>query len=453
MSEKQLTLRNIAQWAKGTLVGEDRPIIDWAIDSRKVNKGDLFVAIRGARADGHDFIPEITAAGAAACVVSQPIDSALPYVLVEDTVKALGDIARKWTALCDIPVIAVTGSVGKTTTKSLMAAIMAQHHHTLATPGNFNSEIGLPLSLLKLNATHQSVVLEMGAGRRGDIAYLCDVAQPNIAVITRAAAVHVATFGSIDDVAKTKGEIYEGLRSQGVAIINADDPFASYWKGLVKDKTVITVGLENKADVFASQIQDLGLMGSDFVLHLPNGESLAIHMPFPGRHNVQNALAAAAAAYAAEVPIQTIKQGIERAENVGGRLQVKTVCGYQIIDDSYNANPTSLRAAIDVLSALTGEKILVTGDMLELGPTEKEDHFNVGCYAKEKGVRSLFGYGLLSQETVRGFGEGATHYASHDALAAALRAMLTQQSVVLVKGSRGMKMEKVIEALAKEGTC
>jgi len=452
MSGKQLTLQQAAEWAEGTCVGDKGnpagiSLAGWAIDSRLVKAGDVFVAIKGAKTDGHSHVAGAVAAGAKALLLSTPVDTTVPYILVDDTVKALGQIAKKWAAQFQMATVAVTGSVGKTTTKSLIANIMTVHHSTLVTPGNANSEFSLPLLLLKLNESHDSIVLEMGACKAGDIAYLCDLAPPHIALVTCAVAVHLASFGSLDTIAHTKGEIYKALREDGTAVINADDAYAPLWKDFAKGKNIITFGMQNAADVYASDIEELGLLGSRFVLHVPGRASIAVKLPFPGRHNIQNALAAAAVAHAAGVSLETMKQGLETAQNAGGRLQVKQLGSLQVIDDSYNANPTSMRAAIDVLANLPGEKVLITGDMLELGPTEKAAHFDLGVYAKSKGLKHLFSYGPLSFETVRGFGEGARHFESHDALAEALHPTLAHPATVLVKGSRSMGMEKVIERL------
>lgn len=451
-----MLLSEAARATHGTLRGGDVRFTAVTSDSRKVAPGDLFVALKGPRLDGHDFVAQSQKRGAVAAMVEQAwvgggpeVD--LPLIVVEDTRQGLGTLAAYWRGKFTLPLVAITGSNGKTTVKEMLAGILraaAGEDAVLATEGNLNNDIGLPLTLLRLRDTHRFVVTEMGMNHPGEIAYLTRIAQPTVALINNAQVAHLEGLGSVEAVARAKGEIFQGLSSQGTAVINADDAHAALWKRLAAAHQILTFGLERDADVSADYA--LGPQSSDLRLNTPAG-SIAVHLQVPGKHNVGNALAAAAAALAMQVPLAAIAAGLEGFRGVGGRLQRKSgCCGSTLIDDTYNANPDSMRAAIDVLTGLPGRKVLVIGDMGELGKEAVARHEGIGKVAKAAGVDMLYGLGEMSRYAVEAFGEGARHFDSADALAAALLPTLDEKTVVLVKGSRFMRMERVVELLQKE---
>ncbi|MBN8714923.1 MAG: UDP-N-acetylmuramoyl-tripeptide--D-alanyl-D-alanine ligase, partial [Xanthomonadales bacterium] len=341
-----MRLSAIALWTRGQLLGNDLEVGGVTLDSRTVQAGNLFVAIAGERVDGHDFLPAAAAHGAGGALVSRRVDSPLPQVLVSDTMLALGDLASAVRAQRDVRVVGITGSNGKTTTKTLVAAILGRHGRTHVSAGNHNNELGLPLSVLAMPADTQYAVFEMGAGKPGDIAYLAGIARPEVALVTLVAPAHLERMGSVEGVASTKGALYEALPRDGVAVINADDCFAAFFTGLAAGRQVLRFGLEQAAEIGARDIHST-LEGSCFVLLTPQGEA-ELRLPLPGRHNVMNALAAAAVATALQVPLPTIVAGLESVQGVPGRLQRQPASGgWALIDDSYNANPGSMAAAID----------------------------------------------------------------------------------------------------------
>jgi UDP-N-acetylmuramoyl-tripeptide--D-alanyl-D-alanine ligase len=450
----------IAMWTHGRLHGADAKVTGVVIDTRQVKPGDLFVAIKGDRVDGHDYLADAAARGAVAAMVTHKLEHDLPQIVVQDSALALGDLASAVRAQRDVRVVGITGSNGKTTVKTLTASILSRHGRTHVSAGNYNNELGLPLSLLAMPLDTQFAVLEMGAGKPGDIAYLAAIARPDVGVVNLIAPAHLERMGSIEGVAETKGALYQALPADGVAIVNADDAFASFFDGLAGGRKLLHFGLDHPADVGA-RILEQRADGSRFVLQTPVGEA-DVSLPLPGRHNIANALAASAIALALDVPLATIVAGLELAEGVPGRLRRDvTAGGWTVIDDSYNANPGSMIAAIDTLLLAEGEHWLVLGDMAELGADARALHASVGQRARERGVERLFAVGPFGAATVAAFGEGAAHFADKPALIAALRSQLHPGVTCLVKGSRSAGMEQVVAALvrpsgasgqAKEGT-
>jgi len=445
-----LTLSFAATAMQASLKGQDCVFTGVKTDSRQVVAGDLFVALPGARVDGHDYIAEAKERGAVGAVISRPVETTLPIIQVPNTVVALGSLAKTYRAQFQIPCVAITGSCGKTTVKEMLSCILALQGPVLSTQGNLNTEVGVPLTLMRLLPEHQLAVIEMGARQKGDIAYLMSLATPRVSLITNAGIAHVEIFGTEQGIAEAKGEIFESLPSDGVAVINADDPHADYWKGLLKSgQKIITFGSQAKADVVGSKIK-LEPSASYFELITDIG-SAEIHLSVPGAHMIQNALAAAAAARALGVSLSDIKAGLEQFVPVSGRLQLKRgVAGVSIIDDSYNANPVSMRAALSVLANTPGQKIFVMGDMFELGSHALELHREMGRVAHELGIHRLLGVGALTAAAVQSFGIGAVHYPDRASLIQDLRQNLNRDTTVLVKGSFSMRMTEVVLALTTD---
>lgn len=450
-----LQASTIAKVLNAKLIGEDVVVHCVGTDSRNIEKQQLFVALKGEHFDGHCYAAQALASGAACVMVQQEfaeLDAIESAIVVEDTYAALGQLANYWRAQFTLPVVGVTGSNGKTTVKEMLASILSVaangSANVLATLGNLNNHIGMPLTLLKLREQHQFAVIEMGMNHRGEIRYLTNIAQPNVVVINNAGDAHLGELGSYQAIAEAKGEILEGLQNNGIAVLNADDVFFPLWKGLVVDKTVMTFGLTKAADVSANYQLQVG--SSDMELNTPLGK-INVLLPSPGLHNVKNALAATAVAMALNVSKEAIKQGLETYANVKGRLRFYAgIHGAKVIDDTYNASPQSMRAAIDVLVQHSGNTVLVLGDMGELGADAQKMHEAIGHYAKEKGVQQLMTFGVLSQLMTTAFGAGATHFDNLTDLIAQLKTQMKQNVLVLVKGSRFMKMERVVEAIVLE---
>ncbi|WP_426690114.1 UDP-N-acetylmuramoyl-tripeptide--D-alanyl-D-alanine ligase [Rhodanobacter ginsengiterrae] len=441
-----MALSTIAVWTGGRLLHGDAEVTGVAIDTRKLQPGDLFVAIKGERADGHDYLAEAASRGAVAAMVTRRVDSELPQVLVNNAELALGDLASAIRAQRNVRVVGITGSNGKTTVKTLVASILSRHGRTHVSGGNYNNELGLPLSLLAMPADTEYAVFEMGAGKPGDIAYLAAIARPDIGLVTLIAPAHLERMGSIEGVAETKGALYQALPADGTAIINADDAFASFFAGLAGSRQVLRFGLDHPADVGADIVEQR-MDGSRFVLSTPQGDA-EVSLPLPGRHNIANALAAAAVALALQVPLDTIVIGLEQASGVAGRLRREVAGGgWTVIDDSYNANPGSMAAAIDTLLLADGERWLVLGDMAELGADAQALHAGIGAMARARGIERLFAVGPLGAATVEAFGTGAEHFDDKPTLVAALRSRLHPEVTCLVKGSRSAGMEQVVAAL------
>jgi UDP-N-acetylmuramoyl-tripeptide--D-alanyl-D-alanine ligase len=448
-----LRLSEAAVATGGRVVGADAAFDAVSTDSRAIQAGDLFVALRVERFDGHDFVADCLQRGAVAAMVDErwQAGQAGPLLVVEDTRLALGTLAAYWRGKFPLPMAAITGSNGKTTVKEMLASILRANSAddaVLATQGNLNNDIGLPITLFKLRAAHRYAVIEMGMNNPGEISYLTRLAKPGVALINNALPAHLEGLGSVEAVAHAKGEIFEGLAADGTAIINIDDPFAPLWQQLASPRKMLTFGLEHAADVSADY--RLHADSCEITLKTPQGEA-AVRLPAPGVHNVRNALAASAAATAMGVPLRAIVSGLQQYSGVKGRLQRKAgIHGSTVIDDTYNANPASMRAAIDVLAACPGKRVLVLGDMGELGETAADMHREIGAYAKRAQLERLLVLGELSKEMAAGFGAGAQHFESPEALSAELNKQLTADTTVLVKGSRFMRMERVVALLLAE---
>lgn len=445
---QMMSLAEAARLLGGELYGADAPLAAVSTDSRQLRPGDLFVALVGPRFDGHDFVAAAGRQGAGAALVSRPVAVALPQIRVADTRLALGRLGAAWRARFGGRVIALTGSNGKTTVKEMLAAILICRGRVLATQGNLNNDIGVPLTLLRLTADYACAVIEMGANHAGEIAYLTSLARPDVALVNNAGPAHLEGFGDLDGVARAKGEIYQGLGPQGIAVINRDDPYAGYWTGLVSGREIYDFGLDLPARVTG---RVLDAASNRFRLHLGE-QQVDIQLPLPGRHNLRNALAAAAAALAAGVDLAAVRQGLEAMTSVAGRLQrLRGIHGCQLINDTYNANPASLAAALAALADTAGPKWLVLGDMAELGPETAALHEQAGRQARAAGFQHLYGLGGFSRYAVEAFGCGGWNFETVEALIAALQeAVVQEQPTVLVKGSRSMRMERVIQALLPE---
>lgn len=441
-----LRLSEVALWTRGTLHGADAPVRGVATDTRKLVAGDLFVALKGLHHDGHDHLTQAAESGASGALVMRRMNSALPQVVVADTVLGLGDLASAVRAKRRARVVGITGSNGKTTVKTLAASILQRHGRTHSNVGNLNNEIGLPLSLLAMPMDCEYAVIEMGAGKPGDVAYLAAIARPEVGLVNNIASAHLERMHTLEGVAETKGAVYQALPGDGVAIINADDAFAEFFAGLTGSRRVLRFGFGEKADVRAEGIT-LQPQGSAFTLVTPAG-SQAVHLPLPGLHNVANALAAAAIAHALDVPLPLIAEGLHDAPMVEGRLRPQLAAGgWNVIDDSYNANPASTAAAIATLALQGGERWLVLGDMAELGGDTAALHAQIGKYAQQAGIEKLFAVGVLSEHAVDAFGANARHFTTQAELISALRGQLHTGVNVLIKGSRSAAMENVVVAL------
>jgi UDP-N-acetylmuramoyl-tripeptide--D-alanyl-D-alanine ligase len=458
-----MRLSEAARALPAELRGEDRAFDAVGTDTRALSPQALFVALKGDRYDGHDFIAQAVQRRAAGALVQKSglriedrgLSDRLPLLIVDDTRKSLGTLAAYWRNKFDMPLVALTGSNGKTTVKEMLASILREACSTqssildpqscvLATRGNLNNDIGVPLTLLELNAGHHYAVIEMGMNHAGEIRNLARLAAPDVALINNAGTAHVEFLGSVEAVARAKGEIVEGLKPEGTAVINADDRHAGLWRELAGGRRVVDFGIERRAAVSATY--QLRWLESEIVLKTPQGEARAV-LKAPGLHNVRNALAASAAAVALKVPAPTIAKGLARFSGTKGRLQKKAgVHGATLIDDTYNANPDSARAAIAVLAQAPGKRLLVLGDMGELGPGAAEMHAEVGRCARESGVERLLTLGELSAHAARAFGPGARHYTRIEDLLAEIENALAPDVAVLIKGSRFMRMERIVQS-------
>ena len=436
-----VTLKDAADMMNAQLRGVDAQFAGVSTDSRQTRDGELFFALRGPQFDGHAYVDAALAAGAPAAVVDRDI-AAEPVLLTHDTRKALGKLAACWRSRCAPQVVAVTGSNGKTTVKEMLAGILAAAGPTLATSGNLNNDIGLPVTLLQLAPSHRYAVTELGANHKGEIAYLTRLAKPDVAVITNATAAHLEGFGSVTGVAQAKGEIFLGLAAAGTAVINADDRHISLWRSLAAPFKVVTFGVSGDADVRAKL--------ADGRLHLAHGNATAsVPTTLVGQHNARNAAAACAAALALEVPLGKIAECLSRVQPVSGRLQFKPGAGGAvIIDDTYNANPASLTVALQVLGEQPQpHKYVVLGDMAELGDQGPQLHEQAGTAVREQGVQLLYAVGELARHAAHGFGAGSLCFDEPCAAAQSLRTRLTPEACVLVKGSRAMRMERALALL------
>jgi UDP-N-acetylmuramoyl-tripeptide--D-alanyl-D-alanine ligase len=448
------TLSDAARVVGGRLVGDDRPFGCVCTDSRTLKPGSLFVGLRGPNFDGTAFVQAAAAQGAIGALVERETPGTLPQIVVTDALQALQALAHSWRGDFSLPVVAVAGSNGKTTAKEMTAAILSRMGLCMATHGNLNNHIGVPVTLMRLEASHRSAVIEMGANRVGDVAELMRLAQPTVGLITNAGAEHLEGFGNLDGVAQGEGETVSCLKPDGTAIINADDAYAGYWRGISGARRVVTFGVQHGADFSARDVFqgiERGEFATRFTLISPLGER-AIMLKAGGAHNVGNALAAAAAAGAAGASLEDIALGLADFRAVAGRLQLKAGArGSWIIDDSYNANPSSVRAALELLRSLSGVTWLVLGDMAELGESSEDSHAHIGSYARDCGIKRLFAMGPLSSRAVETFGPGGEWFADADSLTRRLQSELSAGVTVLIKGSRINRLERVVQALTGGG--
>jgi len=446
---KPLLLSELSTPLDGRLVGNDCRFDGVSIDSRSIKPGQLFIALTGPRFDGHDYLQQVAASGAVAALVEREMpDAPLPQLVVPDTRKALAQMgALSRNAFVDRPVAAVTGSSGKTTVKEMLASILRTRGPVLATRGNLNNELGVPLTLIELNNDYAAAVIELGASRIGEIAFTVSLTQPHVAIITNAGTAHVGEFGGPDKIVEAKGEILEGLNATGTAVLNLDDKAFAVWKARAGSRPLLSFSLDNPAaDLYASDLHldPRGCPG--FTLHSPGG-SAAVQLNLLGTHNVTNAMAAAAAAVALGVGLSGIVEGLSTVQPVKGRTVARLSSkGLRVIDDTYNANPTSVNAAVDILSGFAGRTVLVLGDIGELGDWAEQGHCDVGAYAAGK-VSALYAVGPLMVHAVRAFGEHARHFANQADLIAALEAEQDSHTTILIKGSRSAAMENVVAAL------
>ncbi|CEK11901.1 UDP-N-acetylmuramoyl-tripeptide--D-alanyl-D-alanine ligase [Legionella hackeliae] len=440
-----MNLNDIAKLLDTSCAGN--PLITGiCIDSRQVKPGNLFIALRGERFDGHDFMAEVAAKGAVAIVCSEINNEiTIPQLKVPDTLQALAKIATAHRQTINCPIIALTGSNGKTSVKEMIATILPKPAH--ATPGNLNNHIGAPLTVLQLNPSHRYAVFELGANHVGEIAYTAAIVQPQVALINNIAPAHIGEFGSIDGVARTKGEIYQALPQGGTAVINEDDSYAHFWDGSLTGKKVLRFSLNKPVDVYSKNIEFNEQGCAQFELVLPSGHG-QVTLQVPGEHTVSNALAAASCCHAAGISLADIIQGLNQFRGVPGRmtfLQGKNQC--LVIDDTYNANLRSVLTAVSVLAKRQGRRILVLGDMGELGGWTQEHHEEIGYAAQRQGIDVLMTCGTHSAHTSKAFGDSAKHYSNQEELAQDLLNKLDANTTVLVKGSRSAAMEKIVHHL------
>lgn len=472
------SLSQAARWSSARLIGSDTAVTGVSSDSRQLCPGDLFVALRGPHFDGHDHVFQAAARGAVGLLVERKLKSLLPQILVADTRLALGALASAWRATLPGQVIGVTGSNGKTTTKEMLAAVLSQVGSVTATRGNLNNAIGVPLTLLGAH-DQDFLVVEMGANHPGEIAELSAIARPSLALITNAGRAHLEGFGSLEGVAQAKGEILTGLETDGICVLNADDPWLPLWCGLAGQRRVVTFGCEGNAMGLSTADTNqpkpsvphlkttptIALVALETPLQLnkngfhnrlrlrtPRGP-LVLELALAGAHNLMNALAAVAVAEALEVDQAAIQRGLNGIRPVSGRLQpLPAKSGARLIDDSYNANPDSVRAALAVLRGLSGRRWLVLGDLAELGREAAALHRGIGREARGVGLDHLWAVGPLSAEAVAAFGTGGRHFPDREALTGELMDILGPQDLVLVKGSRSAAMDQVVKALCTGDT-
>lgn len=446
-------LQEAASAIGGRLYGADVAWQAVSTDTRTLEAGALFVALRGPNFDGAAFVAAAAQAGAAGAIVPQHVPVELPQIEVADTLAALQTLAARWRAQFKLPTVAVAGSNGKTSVKEMIAAILAGRGPCLATQGNLNNHIGVPLTLMRLSASHRSAVIELGANRVGDVAALMALAQPTVGLITNAGAEHLEGFGDLDGVARGEGEAIGCLAADATGVINADDAYAGYWRELAGKRRVLSFGMTSSADFTVGDVRpgvDHGEFVTQFRLSTPAGSAAAV-LHAGGMHNILNALAAAAAASAAGAALADITAGLAAFRPVGGRLQPKSgPHGSWIIDDSYNANPSSVRAGLDVLRTLPSPRWLVLGDMAELGERSADAHADIGADARDAGVERLFCIGALTPRAAASFGAAAEWFPDAESLIARIQLELTIPATVLVKGSRVNRLERVVAALAGE---
>lgn len=456
---KNMTLENIARACGGRLSGAEGTKAEAAcvvIDSRKVQAGGIFIAAKGERVDGHDFISQAEEAGVLGIVCEkEPECCRVPYILVEDSFQALKDIAEFYRQQLAIPIVGITGSVGKTSTKEMIAGVLSQRFNVLKTQGNFNNEVGLPLTVLSIRKEHEAAVLEMGISDFGEMHRLSRIARPDICVMTNIGQCHLENLGSREGILKAKSEIFDFMNPLGQVFVNGDDDMLQTIQNKGAGR-IIHFGLQPRNEVFASDVMNRGLLGTNAMIHM-NLEVFPVEIPLPGAHMVYNALAAAAVGSCLGLTREQIKEGIAGVKPVGGRSNVMALPHLTVIDDCYNANPVSVKAAIDLLTMAAGRKAAILGDMFELGEKEKELHGQIGAYAAEKGIDVMICVGKLSrfmyEEACRNTKQGNAYYfETRDEMLVELKGILKPGDSVLVKASHGMQFEKVVAYLAENET-
>lgn len=444
----QAMLSDLARALDRRLSGPDAEVMGVSTDTRTLKPGNLFVALRGATFDGHRFLAQAKAAGAVGAVVDH-LDASVDLAQIEvgNTLHALGELARRWRLCLPARVVAITGSNGKTTVKTMTAAILREAGQTAATEGSLNNEIGLPQTICRLSEDDRFAVLEMGAGQPGDIEYLAAIGRPDVALVNNIGPAHLERLGSLEGIAQTKGAIYEFMQDQGIAVLNLEDAFADSFRNRIGERRILSFAMNQSADV---QVQVLDPLSNQIALKTPMG-SIELQLGFAGRHNALNAAAATALALAAGANLKHVAAGLSQAKPVDGRLNtLRHASGAVLLDDSYNANPASIKAGIDALCQLPGEHWLALGDVKELGPTGPALHTEVGRYARAAGVRRLYAVGALSQHTAEGFGPDAQHFPNQAALLTALAPALHAGVNLLIKGSHSSAMDRITRALMGE---
>jgi len=449
-----MTLSQAVKATDAELVGDDIQFASVSTDTRNIKQGDLFVALSGEHFDAHDFVDQAIAQGATALMVSKPVQSHVPVLQVKDTRKGLGDLAHAWRKMVNPKVVALTGSNGKTTLKEMLAHIFACEYSVLATTGNLNNDIGVPLTLLRLQ-DEQIAVIEMGANHLGEIDYLTNIVKPDVAILNNAGLAHIGEFGSAENIARGKAEIINGLSADGVFVFHGDSQWVEIWQSLAKDNRVVSFGLkENDYRLLKESIHlqktQTGFVSQFDVYERSSGESFTFQLQLAGIHNAMNACAAIAAARQFNLPMSVIKTGLAQMLPVKGRLfSLRGSKGQYLIDDTYNANPDSVKAAMDVLAELDGRRFMIMGDLAELGDDVKDMHAELGRYAAEKGLDGFYAVGQYSAAAVEGFvGQPAKHFDDQQALIDFLQNHTNADDSLLIKGSRSAKMENVVNALA-----
>jgi len=447
-----MSLSSVAEKINASVVGEDVVFSSVSTDTRRIRAGDLFVALKGENFDGHDYVVQAFEQGAVAAMVSHPVSVQVSQLLVDDTRLGLGNLAREWRKQVNPRVVALTGSNGKTTLKEMLAVILAKENHVLATLGNLNNDIGVPLTLLRLQDEDIAIV-EMGANHVGEIDYLSKIARPDVAILNNAGRAHIGEFGSEEAIAHGKAEILNGLNDQGVFIYNADSKWVALWRELASEVNSLSFGVSVEADYQLMGDYRLSWDESAFyavftIAEKQSGHQQLMRLPLAGQHNAMNATAAYAAARVLGISAETISECLQQIEPVKGRLKpVAGLQGQMIIDDAYNANPDSVSAAMEVLITAPGRKILVLGDLAELGDDAEKIHAELGSLAGQKGIDVLLSCGDISRHSSTGFDHQAQHFKTRESLIAYLRQNTGKDDYVLIKGSRSALMDQVVEAL------
>jgi len=446
-----MMMSQVAKALGATLHGKDVMMTGVSKDTRDIHAGDLYIALKGERFDGHQFVAEANSSGAVGALVSVSVPLDVPQVQVDDTRIALGQLAAHWRQTWGRQqaagkLIGITGSNGKTSVKEMISKILSDHagaSAVLSTRGNLNNDIGMPMTLLELTEQHKFAVIEMGANHVGEIDYLTNIARPDVALVNNVGPAHLEGFGSLENIAKAKAEIYNGLSDDGVAVLNMDDAFSPFWEEYCADMNTIGFSMtDENADVYAS------LLEGGLYRVVVKSEQADLALKVPGKHNVMNALAAIAVTYSLGLSLQEITSSLSTFENIKGRLTIKkSDAGYRVIDDTYNANPLSVSAAIEVLAGMQGDTFLVLGDMAELGGDAEKLHAEIGVKAKQAGITRLFATGRLSENTADAFGENGFYFKNKNELIKALKKTLSGSETVLIKGSRSAAMEEVVERI------